>query len=177
MTTGAGLPPATSTNGRPPPVRQSTVIRVPLDRAFASFVHTIDVWWPKDVVSVGGERVTAVVLEPRPGGRVFERWDDGTTIEWGAVTAWEPPARFVMSWCNTPVPTEVEFTFSPLGPSLTRVAVEHRGWEALSAAQRREDCAAPGGYSSGAYGSGWRLVLERLAAGAEAAAAGEANGR
>jgi hypothetical protein len=39
----------------------------------------------------------------------------------------------------TPAPTEVELMFTPLGPALTRVAVEHRGWEALDDAQLRED--------------------------------------
>ena len=52
----------------------------------------------------------------------------------------------------------------PLGPGLTRVAVEHRGWESLTEEQLGEDCAAPGGYASGAYSRGWALVLERFGA-------------
>jgi hypothetical protein len=43
------------------------------------------------------------------------------------------------------------------------VAVEHRGWEALTAEQRGEDCAEPGGYTSGAYSRGWTMILERMA--------------
>ncbi len=68
-----------------------------------------------------------------------------------------------MSWVHTPAPTEVELSFAALGPGLTRVTVEHRGWEHLTEEQLREDCAAPGGYRSGAYSTGWRLVLERFA--------------
>jgi hypothetical protein len=150
-------------------VRESIVMRVPLDATFETFVRTIDAWWPKQTVSVGRDRVRTIVLESRAGGRVFERWDDGTTTDWGAVTAWDPPGRFVMSWLNTPAPTEVEFTFRSLAPALTRVTVEHRGWEALTDAQLAEDCGAPGGYASGAYARGWRRVLNRLARAGEAA--------
>ena len=57
-----------------------------------------------------------------------------------------------------------ELTFTAVGPSLTRVAVEHRGWEALSEAQLREDCAEPGGYAAGAFTTGWARILAALAA-------------
>jgi hypothetical protein len=65
-----------------------------------------------------------------------------------------------MTWTGTPAPTEVEFTFAALGPALTKVAVEHRGWEALTDEQLSEDCALPGGYTAGAYMAGWERILE-----------------
>jgi hypothetical protein len=110
-------------------------------------------------MSIGGDRARSVTIEEHTGGRVFETWDDGTTADWGRLTVWEPPTRFVMSWLNTPEPTEVELAFSSLGSTLTKVSVEHRGWECLSEEQLREDCAAPGGYSSGAYSAGWARAL------------------
>ncbi len=144
---------------RRPPVRQAALIRAGIGRTFHTFVNTIGAWWPVQPFSAGKERVRDVTIEQRPGGRVYETWDDGTEIDWGTVTAWEPPARFVMTWVGTPVPTEVEFTFAALGPALTRVAVEHRGWEALSDEQLSEDCALPGGYAAGAYLAGWARIL------------------
>ena len=42
--------------------------------------------------------------------------------------------------------------------------VGHRGWEALTQEQVGEDCALPGGYSSGAYASGWARILGCFAA-------------
>jgi Activator of Hsp90 ATPase homolog 1-like protein len=148
--------PAVVTPLRRPPVRQSVLVRSDIRHTFDTFVQTIGRWWPV--------QVRAITVEPREGGRVFETWDDGTVVAWGELLAWQPPQRFVMTWTiSTPVPTEVEFTFTTLGPALTRVAVEHRGWEALTDEQLREDCAAPGGYSSGGYATGWALVLERLA--------------
>jgi hypothetical protein len=65
------------------------------------------------------------------------------------------------------VPTEVELSFTALGPSLTRVTVEHRGWEAMSDEQLAEDCAHPGGYSTGGYDIGWATILGRFRAAAE----------
>jgi hypothetical protein len=67
-----------------------------------------------------------------------------------------------MTWTGTPAATEVEFTFTALGPALTRVTVEHRGWEALTEEQLAEDCALPGGYTSGAYSQGRATILARL---------------
>ncbi|MGH8828206.1 MAG: hypothetical protein ACRDVZ_11560 [Jiangellaceae bacterium] len=52
----------------------------------------------------------------------------------------------------------------PLGPPLTRVSVEHRGWEALSEEQLAAECRIPGGgYLGGTFDRGWELVLTRLA--------------
>ena len=146
-----------------PPVRQSTIVRSGVDRTFEAFVRMIGAWWPVEPLSIGKSRVCEVTVDPRLGGRVYETWDDGTTVDWGEVVVWQPPGRFVMSWVQTPAPTEVELAFTTLGPGLTRVTVEHRGWEHLTEEQVGEDCAAPGGYRSGAYSAGWLLVLERFA--------------
>jgi len=102
-------------------------------------------------------------VEQRQGGRVYETWDDGTEIDWGTLIVWEPPERFVMTWTGTPVPTEIELAFAPLGPALTRVTLEHRGWDALTEEQLAADCALPGGYTSGAYATGWAAILACLA--------------
>jgi hypothetical protein len=147
---------------RRPPVRQSTLVRAGVGRTFDSFVTTIGAWWPVQPFSAGKDRVRDVTIEQRLGGRVYETWDDGTEVNWGTVTAWEPPERFTMTWTGTPAATEVEFTFTALGPALTRVTVEHRGWEALTEEQLAADCALPGGYTSGAYSQGWATILACL---------------
>jgi hypothetical protein len=145
---------------RRPPVRQATLVRAGIGHTFYTFVTTIGAWWPVQPFSAGKRRVHDVTIEQCHHGRVYETWDDGTEIDWGTVSAWEPPARFVMTWTNTPAPTEVEFTFAALGPALTRVAVEHRGWEALTDEQLSEDCALPGGYTAGSYVAGWAQILQ-----------------
>ena len=164
MASTTGPTPSQQTTVRTrPPVRQSTIVRSDVEHTFDAFVRTIGAWWPVEPLSLGGARVTDVTAEPRLGGRIYETWDDGTTVDWGEVLAWEPPGRLVMSWLPTPAPTEVELTFTALGPALTRVALEHRGWEQLSDEQLGEDCAEPGGYLAGAYNRGWQMTLERFA--------------
>src|SRR5499425_2356322 len=148
---------------RRPPVRQSTVVRSDLNHTFEVFVRTIGTWWPVQPFSAGQDRVRDVTVEQRAGGRVYETWDDGTEVDWGTLLTWQPPERFAMTWTGTPAPTEVEFTFAALGPALTRVTVEHRGWETLTDEQLAEDCALPGGYASGAYSRGWASILARVA--------------
>jgi uncharacterized protein YndB with AHSA1/START domain len=154
---------------RRPPIRLATLVRSDIDHTFEVFVATIGAWWPVQPFSAGGDQVRDVTFEQRMGGRVYETWQDGTVAVWGELLIWEPPHRFVMTWTGTPAPTEVELTFTALGPALTRVAVEHRGWEALSEAQLAQDCALPGGYTGGAYRDGWATILARLAAAGEAA--------
>jgi hypothetical protein len=146
-----------------PPVRAATFVRSGVAHTFEAFVRTLGVWWPAATLSAGKDRVRAITLEPSLGGRVFETWDDGTVVEWGEITRWTPPAGFSMSWRGTPEPTEVEFGFAELGPNLTRVTVEHRGWEALTDEQLAADCALPGGYAGGAYSQGWKLAMAAFA--------------
>jgi Activator of Hsp90 ATPase homolog 1-like protein len=148
---------------RRPPIRQSTVVRSDQAHTFDVFVATIGAWWPVQPISSGGDRVRDVTLEPRLGGRVYETWDDGSTVDWGTVLRWDPPRGLTMSWLVTGTPTEVELTFTALDAARTRVAVEHRGWEALSAAELSADCALPGGYSGGSFTRGWATILGRFA--------------
>jgi uncharacterized protein YndB with AHSA1/START domain len=163
-------PAATVTAFRRPPVRQSTLVRSDRRHTFDTFVRTIGVWWPVTPFSAGQDRVRDVTFERHEGGRVYETWQDGTRIDWGELLAWEPPERFVMTWNITSAATEVELTFAELGPALTRVAVEHRGWEKLTDEQIAEDCALPGGYAAGSFAVGWARILGCLAAAAEGAA-------
>lgn len=158
---------STVTALRRPPVRQSTLVRSGVRHTFDTFVRTIGAWWPVNPFSAGQDRVRDLTFEQRPGGRVYETWQDGTQIDWGQLLAWEPPARFVMTWNITSVATEVELTFKELGPALTRVAVEHRGWERLTDEQLAKDCALPGGYAGGSFDKGWAVILSRLVTAAE----------
>ena len=153
---------------RRPPVHQATVVRSSVTHCFEVFVRQIGAWWPVQPLSAGHHQVRAVTVEREPDGRVYETWQDGSTIDWGRVTTWQPPVRFAMTWTMTPAVTHVELTFTALSPVLTRVAVEHRGWDSLTDQQLAEDCALPGGYTSGGYTSGWARILTALAAAAEA---------
>ena len=95
----------------------------------------IATWWPLDH-TVTGQPGLAVILEGRPGGRIFERTPAGAEHDWGEVLAWEPPARLVYSWHlrrDRADATEVEIRFVPVERSRTRVEIEHRAWQRLGA--------------------------------------------
>lgn len=133
-------------------VRKTVIVEAPVDRAWQVFTDRISSWWPVATHSLGGEQVETVVVEGRPGGRLFERTADGGEADWADVVVWEPPRRLVLNWWvnpNNPA-TEVEVTFAPDGDGSTRVDLEHRGWEKL------EERAADGVAS---YDSGWDAVL------------------
>ena len=42
--------------------------------------------------------IPIVTLEPRLGGRIYERTSDGTEIDWGEITDWDPPRRLAYLW-------------------------------------------------------------------------------
>jgi len=120
---------------RPAPVRRSVLVKTNVDRAFTAFTGRIGRWWPR-THSIGAAAQEDVILEPRPGGRWYERGADGSECEWGKVLVWEPPGRLVLAWqldanwkYDPTLVLEVEVTFTPVETTLTRVDLEHRNLE------------------------------------------------
>ncbi|WP_328475538.1 SRPBCC domain-containing protein [Actinoplanes sp. NBC_00393] len=156
-----------SDNVRPlqrPPIRQSTLVRSDREHTFEVFVRDIGAWWPTRPFSQGDDKVVDVTFERRLGGRVYETWADGSTVDWGEVITWQPHERFAMTWTVLPAVTEVELQFTVLAPALTRVALEHRGWERLTEEQLAAATSVPGGYSAG-----WKHILDIFAKSVEGA--------
>jgi len=115
------------------PINLSFEVDCPVERAFAVWTGGIAQWWPADH-TVSGESDLTVVLEGRPGGRIFERRASGIEHDWGAVTIWEPPSRLGYTWHlnrDRSDATDVEIRFVAQGDRVTRVEIEHRGWERL----------------------------------------------
>src|SRR5262249_32277363 len=72
-------------------------------------------------------------VEPRRGGRVFERGRDGREEEWGRVLLWDEPRRVAFTWhpgMPEETATEVDVSFRSLGEE-TLVELEHRLWERM----------------------------------------------
>ena len=102
------------------------------EHAWTVWAERTSLWWPA-THSVSGAP-EAVTIEPRAGGRMYERAPGGEEHEWGRVIAWEPPRRLVYSWHlrqDAADATEVEITFAAVRDSGTTVRIEHRGWERL----------------------------------------------
>lgn len=114
------------------PVRKSITVNAPQAHAFDVFARRFDTWWPREH-HIAKPPMKEAVIEPRAGGRWYEKGEDGSECEWGRVLAWEPPHRVVLSWSvngkfqiDETVESEVEVRFVAEGEKTTRVELEHR---------------------------------------------------
>jgi uncharacterized protein YndB with AHSA1/START domain len=123
------------------PVRKSVTVRASAERAFEVFTVGFDRWWPRSH-HIGQIPMKRTILEGHVGGRCYSEQMDGSECDWGEITAWEPPRRFVMAWKinvewkyepDLAKSSEVEVRFTPLADGSTRVDLEHRNFERLGA--------------------------------------------
>jgi uncharacterized protein YndB with AHSA1/START domain len=145
-------------------IQLSIVVETPLERAFHVFVEHFDRIKPREHNMLAVD-IEETVLEPRVGGRIFDRGVDGSECRWARVLAFEPPHRLAFSWDISPQwqietdldrTSEVEVRFIAETPDRTRVELEHRnldrhgpGWESARGAVVGDQ--------------GWPLYLQRYA--------------
>jgi uncharacterized protein YndB with AHSA1/START domain len=145
-------------------VRTQVVVEAPLERAFRVFTEQFDRIKPREHNLLEVD-IAETVLEPRAGGRIYDRGVDGSECHWARVLAYEPPDRVVFSWDISPRwqietdlerTSEVEVRFISETHERTRIELEHRnldrhgeGWES-----ERDAVAGEGG---------WPLYLQRYA--------------
>jgi uncharacterized protein YndB with AHSA1/START domain len=141
------------------PIRHTILVNTAPSRAFDLFVMRIGDWWPKDK-SIGKATPAHVVIEPRTGGRWFERDVAGNETQWGKVLAWAPPNRLLLAWqinsqwrYDPELVTEVEVTFASTDGG-TRVTLEHRNLERYGADAERH---------AGRLDGGWPAILAEFA--------------
>jgi uncharacterized protein YndB with AHSA1/START domain len=123
-----------STGTRNLAVTKSVTVDAGRAHAFAVFTERFFTWWPSGH-HIGEAELADAVIEPRTGGRWYERGVDGVECDWGRVLAYDPPARLLLSWhlqadwTYHPDParaSEVEVRFVEEAPGRTRVELEHR---------------------------------------------------
>jgi len=136
----------------PAPVRKSIRVNAPRARAFEVFTTRFGTWWPKTHHIAAAEMKDAVI-EPRAGGRWYEKGVDGSECDWGKVLVWEPPSRVVLSWhlnsqfkVDDAVDSEVDVRFIAESADSTRVELEHR-LTAVDGEAIRAQVDAPNGWS------------------------------
>ncbi|MEV4351840.1 SRPBCC family protein [Actinoplanes sp. NPDC049596] len=147
-----------------PTVLRQVVVKAGVERAFEVFTARFGDFKPREH-NLMSSPIVETVFEPRVGGNIYDRAEDGSECRWARILAFEPPNRVVFSWDIGPQWTlendvanasEVEVRFIAEGPGQTRVELEHRnidrhgpGWESISSALRNDQ--------------GWPLYLERYA--------------
>jgi hypothetical protein len=119
---------------KPAPVRKSIFVNATPERAFHVFTAGMATWWRPEH-HIAPTPFVAIVVEPRAGGRWYERDKDGAECEWGKILVWEPPARVVLAWqlnaewkYDPDFITELEIGFRAEDTG-TRVELEHRDLE------------------------------------------------
>ena len=145
----------------PAPIRKSIRVDVAPARAFEIFTSGMNRWWLKThTINPTKSPIKNIVVEPRAGGRWFERGEDGSECNWGKVLAWEPPTRLLLAWqingrwqFDPALITEVDIRFTPDGNG-ARVELEHRKLEALG--DQAEAMAQ-------AFTGGWGVLLDSFA--------------
>jgi uncharacterized protein YndB with AHSA1/START domain len=146
-------------------VRRQIVVNAPLAKAFEVFTQRFGDFKPREHNMLKSP-IVATVFEPRVGGHIYDRGEDGSECRWARILAFEPPQRVVFSWdisprwqieTNPELTSEVEVRFVAETPQRTRVELEHRhidrhgaGWESVRDGVDNDQ--------------GWPLYLGRYAA-------------
>jgi uncharacterized protein YndB with AHSA1/START domain len=128
-------------------VRRQIVVEAAVDKAFAVFTERFGDFKPPEH-NLLASPIAETVFEPRVGGSIYDRGEDGSECHWARVLVYEPPQRVVFSWDIGPTwqvetepdnTSEVEVTFTAEGPQRTRVELEHRnldrhgpGWQSVA---------------------------------------------
>ena len=147
-----------------PVVQRHVVVNGSPEKAFAVFTERFDAIKPREH-NILRVPIAETVFEPRVGGRIVDRGEDGSECTWARILAFDPPNRLVFSWDIGPTwqlesdpanASEVEIRFIAEGPDRTRVELEHRnldrhgdGWESVRDGVADEQ--------------GWPLYLARYA--------------
>ena len=146
-------------------VRKEIVVEAPIERAFSVFTDRFGDFKPPEHNLLRAP-IAQTVFEPRVGGHIYDRAEDGSECRWARILTYEPPTRVVFSWDIGPTwqletdpdrASEVDVRFVAEGPQRTRVELEHRnidrhgpGWEGVHEGVDGRD--------------GWPLYLTRYAA-------------
>lgn len=146
-----------------PPLTGTITVAVPVERAFRVFTESLNTWWPAEY-HIGRVDMAEAIIEPRVGGRWYEKGVDGSECDWGRVLTWEPPTRLVVTWQINgqwqfdPDPehaSEIDVRFTADGAEHTTVELEHRLIDRLVAGEAIRDALISGG--------SWSAMLELFA--------------
>jgi uncharacterized protein YndB with AHSA1/START domain len=141
-------------------VRKELVVNAPIGEAFRVFTERFGDFKPREH-NLMASPIAETIFEPKVGGHIYDRAEDGSECHWARVLAYDPPTRVVFSWDIGPtwqvetdpeLTSEVEVRFIAESDDRTRLELEHRnldrhgpGWEGVR----------------GGVEEGWPIYLER----------------
>lgn len=118
-------------------VRKSVRVPIAIERAFSIFIEQMETWWPA-THHIAPHPFQTIIVEPRVGGRWYERDAEGNDCSWGFVRAWDPPHLVTLSWhlqedwsfdINADHASDIDIRFTSEGSSATLVELTHYNLE------------------------------------------------
>ncbi|MGA2827623.1 MAG: SRPBCC domain-containing protein [Streptosporangiaceae bacterium] len=115
-----------------PGLRKSVTVPARLDEAFQIFTERPIDWLPPAHTFLANP--SSIAMEPRVGGRFFERGTDGEEISRGTILEWAPPDRLVVTWRVGPgwrplqddeKASRIEVDFTAVTPDVSEVVLTY----------------------------------------------------
>jgi uncharacterized protein YndB with AHSA1/START domain len=115
-----------------PDVRKTITVPAPVDEAFRIFVERPIEWIPAEHSFLKDPQ--SMAMEPRAGGRFYERGRDGEEITRGTILEWSPLRRPAVTWRVGPgwqpvfddeKASVIQVDFTAAGPDTTDVALTY----------------------------------------------------
>jgi uncharacterized protein YndB with AHSA1/START domain len=112
--------------------RKSVTVPVPAAEAFRIYTECPAEWLPAEHTFTQSPQ--SITMEPRAGGRFYERGADGTEITRGTIVEWAPPRRLAVTWRIGPGwrpvfddehASVILVEFTPAGPDATEVTATY----------------------------------------------------
>jgi uncharacterized protein YndB with AHSA1/START domain len=138
-----------------PDVRKKVTVDAAPQEAFRIYTELAIEWLPPAHTFLPEPQTIA--MEPRAGGRFFERAADGSQVSRGTILEWLPPRRLVVTWRVGPDwrpiyddehASRIAVDFLPAGADRTEVVVTYsefeRAGEMASHLRAALDAADPG---------------------------------
>jgi uncharacterized protein YndB with AHSA1/START domain len=121
-----------STHADVPDVRKTITVPAPPAEAFRILTQYPAEWLPAGHTFI--RNPVSVTMEPKAGGRFYERGADGGEMTRGTIIEWAPPARLVVTWRVGPNwqpvfdddnASRIVFDFNQAGSDSTEVVVTY----------------------------------------------------
>ena len=87
------MSPKTTTTATVLDTKMETSIGGDVAAVWQALTDDIGAWWPEEFYAGGEPAKRCYHLEAKPGGRMYEEWEDGGGTLWGTVVALEPRKR------------------------------------------------------------------------------------